>query len=139
MTSNAVEPPATMGTKADLGLGPMLLALAGPLVWAVHFMLAYLAAEGACRLNALGGSWLGLTGLGWFTVVVTVLALGLNVWAGWRAYRRWRAARAEHGAAKAARPLDLAALAGWTLSLLFTVLIVLSLVTLVVLRPCAWL
>ena len=85
MTSSASEPPAMVEPEVDLSLAQIMLALAGPLIWAVHFMLAYLAAEGACRLNALGGPWLGLTGLGWFIVIATLLAFGLSAWAGLRA------------------------------------------------------
>lgn len=134
MMAGASDPPA--GTKGDLTLAQVLLALAGPLIWAVHFMLAYLAAEGACRLNALGGPWLGLTGLGWFILIATAVAFGLSAWAGWRAYRRWRSLPVEPG--RALRPSSLLALAGWSLSLIFTTLIALSLISLMVLRPCAW-
>jgi hypothetical protein len=137
MTADISEPPAAAHPQGDLSLRQVALALAGPLVWAVHFMLGNLAAEGACRLNALGGPWLGLTGLGWFILIATLLAFGLSAWAGWHAFGRWRSLRAEPG--RALRPSGLLALAGWSLSLIFTTLIALSLVSLVVLPPCAWL
>jgi hypothetical protein len=139
MTSNGGETKPVAPSATDLPLGEILLALAAPLAWAVHFMLAYLAAEGACRLGLLGGPWLGLTGLGWFIVAATVLALGLIAWAGLRALGRWRSTRAERAAALALGPRELLSLAGWSLALVFGALVVLSVVPLVVLRPCAWL
>jgi hypothetical protein len=137
MTPTNSPPPATASPHAEMTLREASLALAGPLIWAIHFMLGNLAAEGACRLNALGGSWLGLTGLGWFILTITALAFGLSAWAGLLAYRRWRSLAVEPG--RNLRPSGLLALAGWSLSLIFTTLIALSLVQLVVLRPCAWL
>ena len=59
----------------------------GPLVWAVHFVIAYASAAVWCaKIVGTNDSLLpwrvGIAGL-------TVIALGLIGWLGWRAWKQW--------------------------------------------------
>lgn len=68
-----------------------IVFLGGPVVWALHFMIVYFIAEVACRFPVLDFRLLGLPGVSFFTVALTVVAgVGTLVLAG-AAYRRWRA------------------------------------------------
>lgn len=68
---------------------PWMLLLAGPVVWAVHFLSVYLAAEASCAAQeeaAIG--FIGPDTLVVGIVGATVVAAGVCLAAAWTAWRR---------------------------------------------------
>lgn len=61
--------------------------IAGPTVWATHFLLCYVV--GAVYCARAGDIDTSLAGVRLSIAVFTVIALGLIVHAGWHAYRIW--------------------------------------------------
>lgn len=61
--------------------------LAPPAIWAIHFLLCYVAAAIACAKG--GGPWVDLTTLRWVILGITIPALGLILVAGQQARRHW--------------------------------------------------
>jgi hypothetical protein len=61
--------------------------LGGAVAWAVHFAVAYFAAEFGCQTEL--GQWVyaGVNGVAWVVLGATVLALGVTGAAIWTAYR----------------------------------------------------
>ena len=59
-----------------------------PTVWAVHFLFSYVAAAFACAPNTL--VFETIAGVRIAIAVVTVLALLVVGWTGWRAISEWR-------------------------------------------------
>lgn len=126
----------------------ILAALAGPVIWAVHFLLVYLLAELACRTGVLSGSLLGMTLLAWVTLTATLLALVVVGWVGVAAFRDWqhrrggaetrRSRRLDQASRIGGSPDGFLVLAGWVLGLLFGAMIVLTAVPILVLAPCPW-
>ena len=49
--------------------------LAGPIIWAMHFLFIYSVNGIACARPALHGAWLGVPVSAWIIVVASVLAL----------------------------------------------------------------
>jgi len=152
MTSRPPETTNTISLEARERRhgGLILAALAGPIAWSLHFLFIYLLVELACRTGTLSGTTLGLTGLAWVNLAATVVALAVVIGAGVSAFRRWRdrrdGARPPAGGPVEPRtaaiwgtgPEQLLALAGWSLSLVFGVLIVLTALPMLVLAPCPW-
>ena len=52
-----------------------LLMLAGPLIWAAHFLAVYVYAGILCARPRWNVEWLGLSIAGWGTVAASVVAL----------------------------------------------------------------
>ena len=49
--------------------------LAGPIIWAVHFLAVYSVHGIACARPALASDWLGLSASAWIILVLSVSAL----------------------------------------------------------------
>jgi hypothetical protein len=130
-----------------------LSLLAGPVVWAAYFFSGYLLNEVACTAGLLRSTILGLPLLPVLTVVYTLLALGLVIYAGLWAYRQWQppAHRQQLGSEPGGSKKDGSAageeievwdrtrfmtFAGMLLSLLFGITILLTGIPSLVLRPC---
>jgi hypothetical protein len=62
--------------------------LAGPLIWAAHFLLGYLLVEAFCQ-TGLHFNILGFDGLSFILVAMTVLAVIGSGLLGWQSYREW--------------------------------------------------
>lgn len=65
--------------------------LAGPVIWLVHFMVVYLAAEAGCTGTGPGLAAFAPPVPVTVTAVATVVAVGLCAGAAWWALQRWRA------------------------------------------------
>lgn len=120
--------PVTVGTSLDAqSRRAIAVLLAGPIVWAAHFMLVYAVSEAGCTGEGPGLRLLAAPVPTIVTLGATaVAALGCLACARW-AHRRWRAGQGDPTADEAGDPsVDLAvrelggslAFAGMLLSLL---------------------
>lgn len=73
--------------------GLVILLLAGPLVWTAHHLTGYLLVELSCRTGLLGGQIFGISVLRAVVIGLTIVALALTLYAGFRAYRNWQFTR----------------------------------------------
>jgi hypothetical protein len=84
----------------------IVLVLAGPVIWSVHFMLVYLIVEAGCFSEGTGTAffapWVGTVVTLVATAVAAVASLAVVVW-GWR---RWQADRREEPAGPGLEPPD---------------------------------
>ena len=67
-----------------------VLLLSGPVIWSVYFLAGYSLVEASCSSSFLAGEIGGLPTVSIVVTVLTLLALGLSAFAGWRAYQHWR-------------------------------------------------
>lgn len=109
--------------------------LAGALSWSLYFLAGYLLAEAACLAGLLDSTVAGLD-----LLVVVLLALGLvaalvAAYAAWWSYRRWRAGRDAREGDELATFL---ALASSLLNGLFTLTILVTVLSLIFVEPCSW-
>jgi hypothetical protein len=117
--------------------------LAGPVLWSVHFLLSYLLVEAACQAG-----WnfrlLGLNGLSFIVIVLTVLAvIGTGLFA-IRSYRGWKDLHEDRSLRDEFRdsshwfegPLDFMYFSGLMLSILFAVTILMVGLPAIFLQPC---
>src|SRR5688500_11353958 len=114
--------------------------LAGPLTWAVYFILGYLLVEAVCKTDFLSFSLFSLPALSDIILLLTVIGLFITIYASFFNYRKWRQAL-EKGSLDLDEqlgpgPARFMALAGLLLGGLFTLIILLTGVSVFVLRPC---
>jgi hypothetical protein len=62
--------------------------LAGPIIWAAHFILGYLLVEAFCQ-TGLHFNVLGIDGLSFILVAITLMAVIGSGYLGWQSYRDW--------------------------------------------------
>jgi hypothetical protein len=62
--------------------------LAGPIIWAAHFILGYLLVEAFCQ-TGLNFNILGINGLSFILVAITILAVVGSGYLGLQSYRGW--------------------------------------------------
>lgn len=128
------HPEPHMDTRHRLSLWFGLLG--GPFVWAVHFLLSYGLIEIACRT----GLWmdftvLGLSGVSFVVLLLTLAAILATACAGWLAHRNEpRTQDGEPGQAEERSAFM--AHTGVLLCGLFGVLVLLGGISALVLRPC---
>ena len=103
-----------------------LTVLAGPLIWAVHFLLIYTVNGVVCARPGMQGHWLGIPLSSWAIIGIGVMALAAMA----SIYVRRR-----HGVPPAGAPSFLPWLAG-TLSLLSAVAIVWETLPVLFFTPC---
>lgn len=101
----------------------LVMFVAGPVIWSVHFMLVYLVVEAGCSDAGPGLRLFGPPVPTLVTLAATVVAaLACVVSAAW-AYRRWRASHreqaADHATEGAGAPGDGLELTDWGGSLAF--------------------
>ena len=70
--------------------------IAGPLVWAVHFLTLYILTAIACAHGFFHQEILGVRVVPLVGGAVTVVAVALILDGGWLAYRRWRGMPSDH-------------------------------------------
>ena len=117
--------------------------LAGPVIWSAHFLLGYLLVEAFCKM---GWSFtiLGLNGLSFIVIVLTLLAvLGTVLFAfrsyhGWRNINQGRTLRDQFGntAGWYDGPVEFVYLSGFFLSVLFAATILVVGIPALFLQPC---
>jgi hypothetical protein len=118
-----------------------LRLLAGPLVYSVYFMLAYLAVEVACRLGWLQFTVGGTNGITVTVIGLTLVAVGVLVVSLLAGVGRWRRLRRGQSASKDSElgNADLfLTLVGVLLDLIFIFVLLATGAPVLVLRPCAW-
>ena len=117
--------------------------LAGPVLWSFHFLLSYLVVETFCQAG-----WnfkiLGINGLSFIVIVLTILAvLGTGLFA-LRSYRGWKVIHADRSLREEFResaawfegPTDFMFFSGFLLSALFAATILMVGLPALFLRPC---
>lgn len=118
--------------------------LAGPVLWSAHFVSSYLLVEAFCQMG-WNFSILGINGLSFILIVLTLLALiGTGLFA-LKSYRAWKNINQDHNLKDKLRettrwsegPLEFMYFTGLLLSLLFTATILMVGVPAIFLRPCA--
>lgn len=117
--------------------------LAGPVIWSAHFLLGYLVIEAFCKM---GWSFtiLGLNGLSFIVIVLTLLAVLGTVLFAFRSYRSWRyinqdrTLKDQFGDTSSwyDRPVEFVYLSGFLLSLLFAATILVVGIPALFLQPC---
>ena len=65
--------------------------LAGPVIWAVHFLVVYVISESVCMGGQLPFPLISTTVILIAVVLVTLAAMSFVVWMGLRSYRLWTA------------------------------------------------
>lgn len=118
--------------------------LAGPLIWAAHFMLGYLLVEAFCQ-TGLNFNVLGIDGLSFILVAITLLAVAGSAILGFQSYREWgninkgmslrdRLKQTERWSDEA---VEFMYFSGFLLSVLFTATILMVGLPVFFLRTCA--
>jgi hypothetical protein len=126
-----------------LNRSPWFHLLGGPILWSAHFLVSYAWVEFACRVSllALDSTLLGLTVLSWSVLIFTFLAVLATLYVGWSAYRSWRGLRGQQETNEidswGLESRRFMALSGILLSVLFSIVILLTGLPALVLRPCA--
>lgn len=112
---------------------------AGPIVWAIHLVVAYALVSLACNWNFFSFTMLGVPGIVAVLTLVTLAMGAIVLYAGLLAWRNWRLIEREaervHGR-REERHYFLA-YSGVLLSALFLLAILLSLTPAFTLGPCA--
>jgi hypothetical protein len=113
--------------------------LAGPLTWIVYFMIGYLLVEAVCKSDFLNFSLLGLPAVSTIILILTAIGVFITIYAGFISYRKWRQgpeAESLIGEQLSHKPVRFMALAGLLLSGLFTLIILMTGISVFILRPC---
>ena len=130
----------TQATPQQTTYSLWLGLLAGPLTWVVYFILGYLLVEAVCKTGFLNISLLGLTALSAIILLLTVIGLFITLYTSFFNYRKWRQApekgNLDFDDPLGHRPARFMALAGLLLSALFALIILLTGVSVFILRPC---
>ncbi len=127
--------------------------LAGPVLYALYFIMVYLLAEAACQQNLFTATVSGLPLRSIFILIITLAVAFCTFVNGLSNYRRWREQQAEHrlsgqqqqrqpnGEYATADPgtsLHFMAFGGLLLSVLFTMMILYTGLPILVLQVCQW-
>jgi hypothetical protein len=111
--------------------------LTGPILYSLHFMAVYLLVETACKAGRLQFSVLGINGIAFWVVLLTLVAAGVTGYSTFVAYRDWRQTRLA-GEGRHESYAALMALLGLLLSGFFTVVILLTGLPALFLVACDW-
>jgi hypothetical protein len=117
-----------------------LALLAGPLTWAAYFIIGYLLIETVCKSDFLNFSLFGFSAVSVIILSLTLVGVAITLYAGFSNYRKWKQSPREEtldfGQDLENKPWRFMALSGLLLSGLFTLLILLTGVSVFILRPC---
>lgn len=128
--------------KGRLGMWWVQL-LAGPVLWSLHFIVGYLLVEASCRAG-----WnfqiLGMNGLSFIVIALTVLAVLGAILFGVTSYRGWRSVNSERSLRDELRdtsrwsdePTEFMYLSGFLLSVFFALTIGMVGLPALFLHPC---
>ncbi len=117
--------------------------LAGPILWSIHFLLSYLIVEAFCQVG-----WdfniLGINGLSFIVIALTILAVlatalfALRSYRGWRGLHEDRRLRDEFGESASwfESSTDFMFFTGFLLSVLFAATILMVGLPALFLQPC---
>jgi uncharacterized membrane protein len=123
-------------TRTSLSLSLAYSILAGPIVWAIHFVIVYMITEFGCRVNF--NNWLFITPSNIYLVIVIVTVVSLLGvgFGGLLAYRQWKTQEQYNGADSSIRTHDFLVTVGMLLSALFLFAIVMTAVPTLFLSTC---
>ena len=120
--------------------------VAGPLTWGIYFLAGYMLIEVACKSEAFGFSFLGLSGVSAVILGLTVAALLIVLFFAWWTYRKWQERRTEVHQSDGGPFADSSWLAeghvrfmtfvGLLLNVLFAVIILFTGLAVFFLQPC---
>ena len=133
---------AQMGTEEGGGRLPnrrllWLRLLAGPVIYAVYFMAAYLLVEAACTTVLLAFTWSGTNGVTITVLALTGLALAAVLLSLALHAIRWRRLPPRNDP-ETGDPDRFVAQVGIMLDLLFTLLVLATGAPALLLAPCGW-
>ena len=111
--------------------------LAGPVIYALYFIIGYLLVEFACNTGVLQRTVGGLSFYAVLVLALTLLAALITLLTGLSNVHRWRRHTVSSGEPESALPFML--FGGVLLSLFFTSLILLTGIPVLVLQSCRWL
>ncbi|MEZ4732825.1 MAG: hypothetical protein R3E79_37450 [Caldilineaceae bacterium] len=112
--------------------------LAGPIVYAVYFVIGYLLVEFSCMTGALQSTVAGLSLYAVIVLILTLFAALVTLISGLSNFHQWRRrGRAKEHDTESAVPFMV--FGGVLLSIFFTGLILLTGIPLLVLQSCQWL
>lgn len=120
-----------------------LQLLAGPILWSLHFIIGYLLVEAFCQA---GWSFmiLGVNGISFIVILLTVLALIGTALFAFKSYRSWRTFNPDHNLKNEFRdsskwfeePAEFMYFSGFLLTLLFAAVILMVGLPTLFLHPC---
>jgi hypothetical protein len=113
-------------TRTSLSFSLAYSVLAGPIIWAVHFVIVYMITEFGCRVNF--NNWLFITpaNINLIILIVTVVSLVAVGFGGLLAYRQWKTQEDHSGSESSVKTHDFLVTAGMLLSALFLLAIVMT-------------
>ncbi len=125
---------------------------AGPGVWAVFLIISYAIVEAGCRSFAWQSEVLGISMMGLVIVILTLIALAVVLYAAFLGYTTWKNMGAvgagevdsddewldNNGERFTSNRGRFMAFAGMLLASIFSLVILISGIPLLVLRPCTW-
>jgi len=129
--------PVSQEKRQSLERTAWIYLLAGPVLYSVYFVLGYLIAEAGCNTALRTNTLFGINAVAAIIVGLTGLTTLLLVYTGIGAYRAWR--RYQNGDAtdhEVHRPFVWRS--GLLLGLLFTLMTVVTGISVFFLQPCAW-
>lgn len=117
--------------------------LAGPVLWSIHFIVSYLFIEAACQAG-WNFAILGMSGLSFVVIVLTILAVLGTILFAFKSYRGWRTIhhdrrlrdQVREGSGWFEGPVDFMYFSGLLLSILFAVVILMVGLPALFLQPC---
>lgn len=117
--------------------------LAGPVLWTAHFLMSYLLVEAFCSLG-WNFTLLGIHGLLFLLIVMTIVAVIDTSLFALASYRAWKKMNVDHNLRDEFRetsrwsegPGEFMYFSGFLLSVLFTVTILMVGIPAFFLRPC---
>lgn len=114
--------------------------LAGPITWIVYFMIGYLLVEVVCKSDFLNFSLLGFPAVSAIILLLTIISVFITLYSGFANYRKWQQAPGDKGLDFTEQldpgPVRFMALAGLLLSGLFALIILMTGISVFMLRPC---
>ncbi len=131
------EPGAENGQAAPGSRWLWLRLLAGPILYAVYFMAAYLLVEAACTTGLLNFTWAGTNGVTVVVLALTVVALAAVLLSLVLNIRRWRGLP-QRDDPETGDPRRFVAQVGIMLDLLFALLVLATGAPALLLAPCGW-
>lgn len=118
--------------------------LAGPVIWAAHFLLSYLLVEAFCQMG-WNFALLGMDGLSFILVAATLAAAGGSGYFTFQSYGAWKSSNKGNGLKEEIRetarwsegPGEFMDFSGFLLGVLFTATIIVVGLPVLFLRACS--
>lgn len=116
---------------------------AGVVAWLIHFFAIYILVDLFCRRAGLNFTFIGLTGLQFVLLALTVIGVGITAAASTLSYRHWQRLRRDDGRADTPETFAPGAeryrfmlFGGFVLNVVFIALMLLTSAVSFILPPC---